>query len=151
MADQRTMGVVRYTATTNSDGSSSLDFDVWTPDTLVEKTDVNIWTSFVQGTYNGKPYNYNTNVFDLLGRPAAIYGSFSSSPCTGQPVITGATATTSTGTSGATTATVRPPATTTSSATRPATSGKVNSGSASLAGSFLLLLAALFVATNLAW
>lgn len=43
------MGVVKYAVTSNADGSTSIDYDVWTPDTLVRKTDVNIWTSFVSG------------------------------------------------------------------------------------------------------
>jgi len=102
-ANQRTMGLVRYEVTDNSDGTTSVDMDTWTADTLVKKTDVNIWTSLTNGTWQGKPYNYNASIWDLLGRPPAILGTFNSSPCSGTPVITGATATTSTfATTGAT-------------------------------------------------
>jgi hypothetical protein len=60
------MGVVAYTPSTDANGKSSLESDVWTPDTLVKK-DI-IFDALKSGTFEGKAYNFNGDIFTLLGR-----------------------------------------------------------------------------------
>eukprot|EP01119_Soliformovum_irregulare_P010507 TRINITY_DN2594_c0_g2_i1.p2 TRINITY_DN2594_c0_g2~~TRINITY_DN2594_c0_g2_i1.p2 ORF type:complete len:480 (-),score=117.42 TRINITY_DN2594_c0_g2_i1:2849-4288(-) len=61
-ANQRTMGMVNYTQTV-----CSRTQDCWEPEPLVFKD--NIFVSVYSGMWNGRPFNYNTSVFDLISRP----------------------------------------------------------------------------------
>ena len=92
--DQRTMGVVAFTPSTDNNGKTSLEADMFVPDVVSEKP--NIYDSVKSGTFDGKPYNFNADVWELMGRAKT---TLSAEECeapstTGTVTTTGASATT---------------------------------------------------------
>jgi hypothetical protein len=102
------MGVVALVAATDANGKPSTAPDVWTPDTVVEKPF--IFSALKNGTFQGVAYNFNTDIFTLLGRSQS---TLSGTECvqtvptsTGMPSSTGSGSTTgSNGSTGSQTST----------------------------------------------
>ena len=91
------MGVVAYAPSTDANGKSSLEPNVWTPDTLVKK-DI-IFDALKSGTFEGKEYNFNGDIFELIGRQQSV---LSADQCVQNPnpsTSTGSATTTSGSTS----------------------------------------------------
>jgi len=65
---QQTMGVVNFTVSISESGVRSDEPDAWNPDTAVKKDF--IFESLKSGTVDGVAYNFNTDVFTLIGRSA---------------------------------------------------------------------------------
>ena len=63
---QQSMGVVAFEVSYDSYGNSSLQPNMWIPDKVVKK-DL-IFNAIKSGKHDGKEYNLNGNVFELLGR-----------------------------------------------------------------------------------
>lgn len=103
---QQDMGVVSFTPSTDSTGKSSLLPDVWTPDNAVEK-DI-IFASLKNGSYQGVAYNFNTDIFTLLGRSQTTLSSCTIPSTTGSPNPSSST----TGSNGSTTGSSNPSSTT---------------------------------------
>jgi hypothetical protein len=73
---QQTMGVVNFSVATDSNGKRSDQVDSFVADAVTKK-DI-IYAAVQKGTFQGKDYNFNANVFDLLGRDPS---KLSSSQC----------------------------------------------------------------------
>ena len=71
------MGVVALVPATDAKGKLSTEPDVWTPDTYVEKP--YIFAALKNGSFEGVAYNFNTDIYTLLGRAKT---SLSASECT---------------------------------------------------------------------
>jgi hypothetical protein len=63
---QQDMGIVSLSPAKDPSGKLSTQPDVWTPDTVNQK-DI-IYAALKSGTFDGKAYNFNTDIFTLLGR-----------------------------------------------------------------------------------
>jgi hypothetical protein len=110
---QQSMGVVAFSPSYSENGTSSLDPNVWTPD-VVTKKDI-IFAAVSNGTFKGKPYNLNGNIFELLGRNQSVLpagqcvevlpsvSTTSTTGTTGSTISTIGTSTSSMSTSGTTT------------------------------------------------
>jgi hypothetical protein len=88
---QRTMGAVSYDIAYDSLGRSSIDGDVWLADTLVEKPI--LYDAIRSGTFNGIAYNWNTNIFDLVGRAPMTLDPMQCVPMTTTGSVTGSSTT----------------------------------------------------------
>lgn len=63
---QKTMGIVAFEENV-IDGKSSADINVWHVDKLIRKE--NIFDAVKSGEIDGIPYNFNADVYTLIGRP----------------------------------------------------------------------------------
>lgn len=78
--EQAYMGAVSFAAANTSDGKSSLDPNVWVPDLVQEKPYVYQAIKGGLGNSSYTQYNYNSNVFTLLGRSPAKLQNYVPSP-----------------------------------------------------------------------
>ena len=115
---QKTMGAVAFEENI-VDGKSSVEPNVWHVDTLVRKE--GIFDAIKSGILNGKPYNFNANEFELIGRAKDVLNAQQCvAPEPTWTTTTGVVGTTS-GTTGSTTGSV--PATTTTGSEPSTTAG----------------------------
>jgi hypothetical protein len=82
--EQHYMGVVNFTVWYGSDGSSSLDENVFVPDVVTPKD--NIFASLMNGTLMGKPYNMNANIWSLIGRTQTVLPDWNPTPLPEPPL-----------------------------------------------------------------
>jgi hypothetical protein len=76
--DQKLLGVVNFTVWVGENGTNSLQPNVWTPD-IVTRKDI-IFEAVMNGSYDGKPYNMNANVWQLIGRPQSTLSGWIPGP-----------------------------------------------------------------------
>ena len=67
---QQTMGVVAFNVSTDNNGKTSMDTDMFTRDTLYRKQF--IFDALKNGTVNGVAYNFNSDVWKLMGRTKIV-------------------------------------------------------------------------------
>jgi hypothetical protein len=91
---QKTMGIVAFEENILN-GRSSAEVNVWHPDTLVRKE--NIFDAIKSGMIDGKPYNFNGDVYSLIGRAQDTLPQCVPVPEPTYPLPTGVSTTSTTG------------------------------------------------------
>jgi len=85
---QKNMGAIKFKQATGSDGKTSVDEDSWVLDEIEEKEF--LYDSITKGLDNSsfKAYNFNANVFTLLGRKQSTIDGGTIDPTTSPSVST---------------------------------------------------------------
>ena len=92
--DQQTMGVVAFNVSSDNSGKTSMDQNMFTPDIIYKKP---IFDTLKSGTFAGKAYNFNTDVWELMGRERT---TLSSTQCTAASTTSGGSTSSNGSTSG---------------------------------------------------